>query len=49
VPLSASLHFTPDGVSRRRYVITINIALLTEGLRPQLKLPGFTRVSDDRK
>jgi hypothetical protein len=31
VPLIASLHFTPDGVSGRRHVITINIPLLTEG------------------
>ena len=29
--LRTSLHFTPDGVSRTRAVITINIALLTEG------------------
>lgn len=31
VPVRASLHFTPDGVSRPRPVITINMALLTEG------------------
>jgi hypothetical protein len=31
VPLIASLHFTPDGASGRRHVITINIALLAEG------------------
>ena len=31
VPVRTSLHFTPDGVSRPRAVITINIALLTEG------------------
>ena len=29
--LTTSLHFTPDGVSQTRPVITINIALLTEG------------------
>jgi hypothetical protein len=34
VPMRTSLHFTPDGVSRPRAVITINIAHLTEG-RPQ--------------
>jgi hypothetical protein len=28
--LRTSLHFTPDGVSRTRAVITINMALLTE-------------------
>ena len=31
VPLITSLHFTPDGVSGPHHVITINIALLTEG------------------
>lgn len=31
MPLIASLHFTPDGVSGRRHVLTINISLLTEG------------------
>jgi hypothetical protein len=31
VPVRTSLHFTPDGVSRPRAVITINMALLTEG------------------
>jgi hypothetical protein len=31
VPVRTSLHFTPDGVSRPRAVITRNIALLTEG------------------
>ena len=31
MPLITSIHFTPDGVSGPRYVITINIALLTEG------------------
>ena len=30
VPLTTSLHFTPDGVSGPLHVITINIALLTE-------------------
>jgi hypothetical protein len=29
--LRNALHFTPDGVSRTRAVITINMALLTEG------------------
>jgi hypothetical protein len=32
VPLIASLHFTPNGVSGRRHGFTINIALLTEGI-----------------
>lgn len=27
----SSVHFTPDGVRGQRHVITINIALLTEG------------------
>jgi hypothetical protein len=31
VPVRTLLHFTPGGVSRPRTVITINIALLTEG------------------
>jgi hypothetical protein len=34
VPVRTSLHFTPDGVSRARAVVTINIALLTEGQPP---------------
>jgi hypothetical protein len=34
VPLIALLHFTPDGVSARRHVITINSTLLTEGAGP---------------
>jgi len=37
VPLIALLHFTPDGVSARRHVITINITLLTEGAGPASK------------
>jgi hypothetical protein len=35
VPLVASLHFTPDGVSGPRHVTAINIALLTEGATPK--------------
>jgi len=35
VPLITSLHFTPDGVSEPRHVVTINIALLTEGMQPR--------------
>jgi hypothetical protein len=31
VPIRTPIHFTPDGVSRPRTVIAINIALLTEG------------------
>ena len=31
MPVRTLLHFTPDGVSRPRTVITINMALLTEG------------------
>ena len=36
MPLITSLHFTPDGVSGPRHVLTINIALLTDG-GPQTK------------
>jgi hypothetical protein len=38
VLLIASLHITPDGVSGRRHVITINIALLAEGASPLFQL-----------
>jgi len=31
VPLIASIHFTPDGVTGPLQVITMNIALLAEG------------------
>ena len=35
-----ALHFTPDGVSGPRTLVTINIALLTEGI-PPTHLGGF--------
>jgi hypothetical protein len=31
VPARGELHFTPDGVSTSTTLVTINIALLTEG------------------
>ena len=34
VPVRTSRHFTPDGVSRPRSVIAINMALLAEGQPP---------------
>jgi len=34
VPVRTSLHFTPDGVTGARAIITINIALLDGGPSP---------------
>ena len=44
--LRTSLHFTPDGVSRTRAVITINMALLTEGERSKLPSLCGTEMAD---
>lgn len=38
VPLGTSIHFTPAGVCRPHAVMTINIALLTEGPTTPLHL-----------
>ena len=43
MPVRTSLHFTPDGVSSRRALRTINIALLTEGDH-QLRWRGWTGI-----